>query len=113
MTRNEFESKIFSALNEFLGHEEYKHWVFCAGKPDVCPQNAKAIEAAKKAVEYLEDLWEMNADIHGHYEGPEFIIHEDGSNVEIEAVSSDLHTLINGCMAFAREMERYEGNNKK
>jgi hypothetical protein len=64
------------------------------------------IKKAKKAVENLEDLWEMNADIHGHYEGPEFVIHEEGSNVEIQAISSSLSTLVNGCMAFAREMAR-------
>jgi len=103
MTRNELESKIFSALNEFLGHEEYKHWIFCAGKS---PENEKVIEKAKRTVKTLEDLWEMNADIHGHYEGPEFIIHEEGANVEIQAISDNLSTLISGCMAFAREMAR-------
>ena len=103
MTQDELKGKIFSALNEYFGHEEYKHWVFSAGK---LPENAKVIEKAKKAIEYLEDLWEMNADIHGHYEGPEFVIHDEGSNIEIQAVSSSLSTLIDGCMAFAREMAR-------
>jgi hypothetical protein len=103
MTRSELEGKIFSALNEYFGHEEYKHWVFCAGK---FPENEEVIKKAKKAIEYLEDLWEMNADVHGHYEGPEFVIHEEGANVEIQAVSNDLSTLINGCMAFAREMAK-------
>ena len=32
MTKDELQSKISSVLNEFLEHEEYKHWVFCAGK---------------------------------------------------------------------------------
>lgn len=103
MTRNELESKISAALNEYFGHEEYKHWVFGAGK---FPENEGIIEKAKKAVKTLEDLWEMNADVHGHYEGPEFVIYEEGKNVEIQAVSDDLSTLINGCMAFAREMAR-------
>ena len=103
MTRSELESKIFSTLNEFLGNEEYKHWVFCAGK---LPENEEIIKKAKKAIENLEDFWEMNADIHGHYEGPEFVIHEEGSNVEIQAISGSLSTLVNGCMAFAHEMAR-------
>lgn len=101
MTRSELESKISSALSEFLEHEEYKHWVFCAGK---FPENEEIIKKAKKTIKDLEDLWEINADIHGHYEGPEFVIHEEGTNVEIQAISDDLHTLINGCMAFARRM---------
>lgn len=101
MTRSELEGKISSALNEYFGHVEYKHWVFGAGK---FPENEEIIEKAKKAVKNLEDLWEMNANIHGHYEGPKFVIHEEGPNVEIQAISDDLHTLINGCMAFARKM---------
>ena len=48
----------------------------------------------------------MNADINGYYEGPEFVIHEEGKNVEIQAISSNLSTLIKGCMAFAVEMAR-------
>ena len=110
MTRSELESKISSALSEFLGHEEYKHWVFCAGK---FPENEEVIKRAKKAIKNLEDLWEMNADIHGHYEGPEFVIYEEDANVEIQAISGSLSTLVNGCMAFAREMMRYENNDKK
>ena len=101
MTRSELESKISSALSEFLGHEEYKHWVFCAGK---FPENEEIIKKAKKNIKDLEDLWEINADIHGHYEGPEFVIHEEDANVEIQAISDDLSTLISGCMAFARRM---------
>ena len=101
MTKEELQSKISSALNEYFGHEEYKHWVFCAGK---FPENKEIIEKAKKAVKSLEDLWEMNASIHGYYEGPKFVIHENGGNVEIQAISNDLNKLIDGCMAFASEM---------
>lgn len=103
MTKEELQSKISSALNEYFGHEEYKHWVFCAGK---FPENEEIIEKAKKAVKNLKNLWEMNACIHGYYEGPEFIIHETGGNVEIQAISNDLNKLIDGCMAFASEMAR-------
>ena len=103
MTKDELESKISSALNEFLGHEEYKHWVFGAGK---FPENEEVIKKAEKVVKNLKDFWEMNATVHGHYEGPEFVIYDEERNVEIQAVSNDLRTLINGCMAFAREMAR-------
>ena len=54
MTKDELESKISSALNEYFGHEEYKHWVFGAGK---FPENEKVIEKAKEAVKNLEDIW--------------------------------------------------------
>lgn len=47
MTKDELESKISSALNEYFGHEEYKHWVFGAGK---FPENEKIIEKAKEVV---------------------------------------------------------------
>ena len=68
--------------------------------------NASNIEKAKKAVKNLKNLWEMNACIHGYYEGPEFVIHENGGNIEIQAISNDLNKLIDGCMAFASEMAR-------
>ena len=103
MTKDELESKISSALNEYFGHEEYKHWVIGAGK---FPENEKVIEKAKEAVKNLEDIWEINANANGYYEGPEFVIHEEGLNVEIQAISSNLSTLIKGCMAFAIEMAR-------
>lgn len=103
MTKEELQSKISSALNEYFGHEEYKHWVFGAGK---FPENEEIIEKAKKAVKNLKNLWEMNACVHGYYEGPEFVIYETGENVEIQAISNDLNKLIDGCMAFASEMAR-------
>lgn len=103
MTKDELQSKISSVLNEYFGHEEYKHWVFCAGK---FPENEKIINKAKKTVKNLEDLWIMNASIHGYYEGPKFVIHEEGENVEIQAISNNLSILIDGCMTFACEMTR-------
>jgi len=78
--------------------DHYKHYVYTAG---LFPENEKSNANAKKAVEILEDIWEMNADIHGHYEGPNFVIKE-GDNLEIYAESDSLLTLIDGCMAFAR-----------
>ena len=103
MTKDELQSKISSALDEFLEHEDYKHWVFCAVK---FPENEEIIDKAKKTVKNLEDLWIMNASIHGYYEGPKFVIREDDSNVEIQAISNNLAKLIDGCMAFAREITR-------
>lgn len=83
---------------------QYKHWVFCAGN---MPENQSAIDNARKAVKILESHWLMNADCTGVYEGPKFTIYpDDGGNTEILAESDDLMTLISGCMAFAREVER-------
>lgn len=83
---------------------QYKHWVFCAGN---MPENKDAIANACKAVEILKWRWTMNATCTGAYEGPKFTIDpDDGGNTEILAESDDLMTLINGCMSFAREVER-------
>lgn len=71
------------------------------------PENQCAIDNARKAVKNLESHWLMNADCTGVYEGPKFSIDpDDGGNTEILAESDSLITLINGCMAFARELER-------
>lgn len=80
--------------------DSYEHCVYCAG---LFPSNEKSIDNAIKATEILDEMWSMNADIHGHYEGPDFEIKEDDGNISIYARSSSLITLINGCMAFARE----------
>ena len=83
---------------------KYKHWVFCAGNMS---ENQEAITNACKAVEILKWHWTMNADCTGVYEGPKFTIYpDDGGNTEILAESDSLIDLINGCMAFAREVER-------
>lgn len=83
---------------------QYKHWVFGAGN---MPENQDAIANARRAVKNLEQHWLMNADCTGVYEGSKFTIYPDnGGNTEILAESDDLMTLIDGCMAFAREAER-------
>jgi hypothetical protein len=84
---------------------QYKHWVF--GAANDMPENQDAIANACKAVKHLEAFWVMNATCTGVYEGPKFTIYpDDGGNTEILAESDDLTTLIDGCMAFAREVER-------
>lgn len=71
------------------------------------PENQCAINNARKAVKNLESHWLINADCTGVYEGPKFTIDpDDGGNTEILAESDSLITLIDGCMAFAREIER-------
>ena len=71
------------------------------------PENQCAINNACKAVKNLESRWLINADCTGVYEGPKFTIDpNDGGNTEILAESDSLITLIDGCMAFARELER-------
>ena len=83
---------------------KYKHWVFCAGN---MLENRDAITNAYKAVEILKWRWTMNATCTGVYEGPNFTIYpDDGGNTEILAESDSLITLVDGCMAFAREVER-------
>lgn len=83
---------------------QYKHYVFCAAN---VAENQCAIDNACKAVEILKWRWTMNADCTGVYEGPKFYIDpDDGGNTEILAESDSLITLIDGCMAFAREVER-------
>lgn len=83
---------------------QYKHFVFCAGN---MPENERAIDNARRAVESLESYWAMNATCTGVYEGPKFTIDpDDRGNTEILAESDDLRTLVSGCMAFAREVER-------
>ncbi len=104
MTERQLDStlkKVTDVLKKELQvPDSYKHYVYSAG---LFPQNEKSIANAKKAVELLEEMWEMNADIHGHYEGPNFVIEEGKDNIEIYAESGSLLTLIDGCMAFARE----------
>lgn len=83
---------------------QYRHYVFCAGN---MPENQSAINNARKAVEILRWHWTMNATCTGVYEGPKFTINpDDGGNTEILAEADSLITLIDGCMAFAREVER-------
>lgn len=83
---------------------QYKHYVFCAANT---AENQRAIDNARKAVEILKWRWTMNATCTGEYEGPKFSIDpDDGGNTEILAESDSLMTLIDGCMAFAREVER-------
>lgn len=83
---------------------KYKHWVFCAGNMQ---ENQCAIDNARKAVEILKWRWTMNATCTCAYEGPKFTIYSnDGGNTEILAESDSLITLVNGCMEFAREVER-------
>lgn len=104
MTERQLDStlkKVADVLKKELQvPDSYKHYVYTAA---LVPQNEKSIANAKKAVEFLEEMWEMNADIHGHYEGPDFVVKEDRGNIEIYAESGSLLTLIDGCMAFARE----------
>lgn len=84
--------------------EQYHHYVFCAAN---IAENERAIDNAHEAVENLESYWLMNATCTGVYEGPKFSIDsDDGGNTEILAESDSLITLINGCMAFASELER-------
>ena len=85
--------------------DKYHHWVFGAAK---IAKQEKAIQQAKDAVKCLESVWRMNAEATGFYDGPKFVITENDEHISIRAEDSSLITLINGCMAFARELKRRE-----
>lgn len=85
--------------------DKYHHWVFGAAK---IAKQEKIIQQAKDAVKCLEDTWCMNATATGFYDGPKFVITEDDEHISICAEDSSLITLIDGCMAFARELKRRE-----
>ena len=99
-------NKVESLLKtELQVPDKYHHWVFGAAK---IPKQMKTVEHAKEAVKCLESHWDMNACCTGVYEGPKFTVNENEERIEICAEDSSLITLINGCMAFARELERRE-----
>lgn len=85
--------------------DKYHHWVFSAAKIE---SQVEKIQQAKDAVKYLESVWVMNATATGFYDGPKFTVTEDDKHIEICAEDASLITLINGCMAFARELKRRE-----
>lgn len=109
MTEEQLHSVVYKVgqllKNELQIPDEYHHWVFSAAK---MPKLAQKIQHAKDAVKCLEDTWAMNAMATGYYDGPKFKVDEDDSHIEICAEDSSLMTLINGCMAFARELKRRE-----
>ncbi len=83
---------------------KYRHYVFCAAN---IAENMHAIDNACRAARDLDHYWSINASCTGVYEGPKFSVNpNDGGNTEILAESDSLITLIEGCMAFAREVER-------
>ena len=81
-----------------------KYCVFCAGW---LPCNEVAILQAKKAAENCKLVWELNADVHGIYEGSKLSINEkDGNNISIWFEDGDIDRLIFSCMQFAYERSR-------
>lgn len=99
-------NKVDQLLKEELQiPDKYHHWVFSASK---IAKQEKIIQQAKDAVKYLQSIWHMNATSTGFYDGPKFTITENDEHIEICAEDSSLITLINGCMAFARELKRRE-----
>ena len=99
-------NKVESLLKtELQIPDKYHHWVFSAAKT---VKQEKVIQHAKDAVKCLESVWVMNATATGFYDGPKFTVTEDDKHIEICAEDSSLITLINGCMAFARELKRRE-----
>lgn len=78
-----------------------KHYIFCAAI-DV-EKNKPHIEIAKSTKKYLENYWDMNACATGVYEGSTMTDGIDAGNYFIYMEDESMYTLIESCMAFARE----------
>ena len=86
-----------------------RHYVFGAAN---CEENMKSIELAKKALSIIEEIWEMNANACGYYEGSKSgVLDNDGGNTEIYFEDNDISRLINSCMSFTREYTRLKCKN--
>lgn len=77
---------------------DYKHCVFCAG---IFPCNEESIRIAKKAMDWLDERWSVEADVVLCDYHSKFTYTESGNNVEIYLTNDDLRQLIKDCMEWA------------
>lgn len=81
------------------------HYVFCAAINH--PKNIKSIKLAKSVVKYLENEWEVAADIVlCNYHSKITVIEND--NIEIKFENDNTTQLIDDCMEFAMLKERFD-----
>lgn len=82
------------------------HYVFCAAINH--PKNTKSIKLAKSVVKYLENEWEIAADIVLCNYHSKITVIEDNSNIEIKFENDNTTQLIDDCMEFATLKERFD-----
>ena len=84
------------------------HYVFCAAINH--PKNTKSIKLAKSVVKYLENEWELAADIVLCNYHSRITVIENCGNIEIKFDNDNTIQLIDDCMEFARLQEIYKQN---
>lgn len=82
------------------------HYVFCAAINH--PKNIKSIKLAKSVVKYLENEWELEADIILCNYHSKISIIESCGNIEIKFDNDNTIQLIDDCMEFATLKERFD-----
>lgn len=78
-----------------------KHCVFCCSN-----EYKQSIDKAKNVMDILSMTWMLEHDciMMSYHSG--FSVNEDEFNTEIYLENSDITTLINDAMSFARELEK-------
>ena len=82
------------------------HYVFCAAINH--PKNTKSIKLAKSVVKYLENEWELAADIVLCNYHSRITVIENCGNIEIKFDNDNAIQLIDDCMEFATLKERFD-----
>ena len=82
-----------------------RHYVFTAA---IIDEQLTIINNAKRALEALKNIWEMNATCTGCYEGSKSnTIENDGGNFSIYFEDDDINRLINSCMRWQFYYDKY------